>query len=69
MEVTIKITFNPNTKDCQVEGPLKNKDLCDLGLELARDVMEQNRRRMIVSVPQTIKLPSLREALKNGGGH
>lgn len=50
-EFTIVITFNPDTKDCKVQGPLKNKALCDLGLELAREVMERNRNRVIV-VPE-----------------
>lgn len=49
-EFTIKITFNPDTKDCRVEGPLRNKELCDLGFELARGVIEQHRRRTIVPV-------------------
>lgn len=49
-EFKITITFNTDTKDCRVEGPLKNKDLCDLGFELARGVIEQNRRRTIVPV-------------------
>ena len=48
MEFKITITFDPNTKDCRVEGPLKNKEVCDLGMELARRVMEQNRRRQII---------------------
>jgi len=48
VEFKITITFDPNTKDCRVEGPLKNKEVCDLGMELARRVMEQNRRRQII---------------------
>lgn len=68
MEFKITITFNPDTKDCKVEGPLKNKELCDLGMELARSVMEQNRRKTIVSVPANakIQLPDFRSLLKNG---
>lgn len=66
MEYKITITFNPNTKDCRVEGPLKNKELCDLGMELARGVMEQNRRKMIISEPgRSVSLPNFKELFRN----
>ena len=50
-EFKITITFNPDTKDCRVEGPLKNRELCDLGFALAKGVIERHRRRTIVVVP------------------
>lgn len=67
-EFTIKITFNPQTKDCRVEGPLKNKELCDLGMALAKEVMDRNRRRMIISAPAGVALPDIKSMLKNDSG-
>jgi hypothetical protein len=69
MEFTITIKFNPNTKDCQVTGPLKNKELCDMGLALAKGVLEQRRRRTVVPITAPMlsgkpAMPDVRELLQ-----
>jgi hypothetical protein len=50
-EFKLLITFNGETKDCRVTGPVNEPDLCLLGLELARRVIEQSRKTKIVSAP------------------
>jgi len=52
-EFTLTITFDADTKDCKVTGPVNEPELCLLGLELARRVVEQHtRRRVIVGPPR-----------------
>jgi hypothetical protein len=75
-EFKLEITFDAETKDCKVTGPVNEKDLCFMGLELARRVIEQyHRKRIIVPmaapIPQkqkvSVPLPNLRQLLQNGG--
>lgn len=40
-EFKLEITFNAETKDCKVTGPINEPDLCMLGLELARRLIKQ----------------------------
>ena len=51
-EFSITITFDPITKDCKVTGPINNRELCELGMELAKRVLQQHHQRsQIVVVP------------------
>lgn len=47
-EFILTITFNSDTKACGVTGPVKNYDLCKLGLALAEDVLKRYRKTQIV---------------------
>jgi hypothetical protein len=67
-EFKIEITFDAETKDCKVTGPIHEPDLCYLGLELGRRVIEQYSRKKIMVgpaapaklAPVRIKLPPLK---------
>ena len=74
-EFKLEITFDAETKDCKVTGPLRDPDLCLLGLEMARRVLVQMKsKRVIVApfmgtkpAPVGVPLPNLRKLLENGG--
>jgi len=61
-EFSLTITFDADTKDCRVTGPITDPELCNLGLELARRVIAQHKERAPIQVvnPQQVKvkLPS-----------
>mgnify|MGYP001581405330 CR=1 FL=1 len=60
-EFTLTITFDPNTKDCRVTGPVKDYELCRLGLVLAGEVLKQYRKRLLIlpsGAPLVVKSPA-----------
>lgn len=74
----LKIRFDPDTKQCQISGPIRNEELCMLGLELAKRFLKQFNQDRIKVAPAEVELPpapakgipvqvpNLRELLKNG---
>lgn len=67
-EFKLEITFDAVTKDCKVTGPINEPDLCLLGLEMARRVVEQLKRKRIIVGPSAapsigVKAPDLRKLL------
>lgn len=71
-EFKLEITFNAETKDCKVTGPLKEPDLCLLGLEMARRVIVQMKSKKIIVAPMLasrgvqVEVPNIRKILKGG---
>lgn len=71
-EFKLEITFNPETKDCKVTGPVNEPALCELGMELARRVIKQyNSKRIVFAhnvnpTPLKVPLPDLRKLSKEG---
>jgi hypothetical protein len=49
----LEITFDADTKACQVTGPIDEPELCYLGLEMARRVIQESARKRIVIAPTT----------------
>ena len=75
-EFKLEITFNPDTKDCKVTGPLNELELCLMGLEMARRILIQMKSKKLVLGPilpaqqknkMIVPTPDLRKILKNGG--
>lgn len=69
-EITIK--FNTRTNDCFVSGKLKNKELSYRALELAKDVLDQQYRKMereLLRQPGVVQATPqfLRNLIGNGG--
>lgn len=78
-EFKLEITFNAETKDCKVTGPINEPDLCMLGLELARRLIKQYNQKRIVAGPMIASptpppvrvnlppLPDFRKLIRDGG--
>jgi len=71
-EFELHIKFNTRTNDCFVSGKLKNKELCYRALELAKDVLDQQYRKMARELAQQpgivqADVEGLKRMLRNGG--
>lgn len=67
-EFKLEITFDAETKDCRVTGPITEPELCYLGLELARRVIEQYARKRVIVAPtvgpvRAQRPPTIRDVL------